>query len=129
MMYKRKLVMSSHEDYQIMADIFIGYDVLGNLLIRLCVHDEGDSYPSGVTFTTRDETSAIIDKDEMKAMASHLDIPPSAIKNHLYEGFKVREYISSTSYVTASFSNMLNYILDQGGKYRLKYASYKRRAA
>ena len=129
MMYKRKLVMSSHEEYQTMAEITIGYDALENLVIRLCVYDEGDSYPTGVIFTARDETKAIIDKDEIRSMACRLDIPPSAIMNHLYDGFKVRGYISSTSYVTASFSNMLNYILDQGAKYRLRYASYKRRAA
>lgn len=129
MMYKRKLVMSSHEDYQIMADIFIGYDVLENLVIRLCVHDEGDGYPTGTVFTSREETKAIIDKEEVKTLARRLKIPPSALKNYLYEGFKVRGYISSTDYVTASFSNMLNYILDQGGKYRLKNTSFKKRAA
>lgn len=128
-MYKKKIVMSSHEEYQTMAEISIGYDVLENLVIRLCVYDEGDSYPAGVTFTARDETKAIIEKDEIKSMACRLDIPPSTVMNHLYEGFKVRGYISTTSYVTASFSNMLNYILDQGAKYRLKQASFKRRAA
>lgn len=127
MIYNKEFIMQSHEDFQIIANIIIGHDRRNNLIIRLGIYDDGDDYPSGHVYTSREETTAIMNEYEVKRFARKVHIKPEAVKSYLYDGFLVDSYIGETSYVTASFRNILNYILDHGAKYRLLHSSSKKR--
>lgn len=127
MIYNKELIMQSHEDFQIIANIIIGHDQRNNLIIRLGIYDDGDDYPSGHVYTSREETTAVMNDYEVKRFARKVHINPEDVLNYLYGGFHVGSYIGETSYVTASFRNILNYILDHGAKYRLLHSSFKQR--
>ena len=119
MIYDEHLLMESDDDCQIIANIVIGYDVRGNLVIQLGVYDDGWDYPEGFRYVAKDETTATIDVDDLDVMAAHLNRSKGEVLNHLLGKFGGSGYVARTSYVKNCFKEILEYILDCGGKYRL----------
>lgn len=120
MIYDEHLLMESDDDCQIIANIVIGYDVRGNLVIQLGVYDDGGDYPEGFRFVSKDETTATIDVDDLEVMAAHLKLSKGEVLSHLLDEFGRSGYIARTSYVKDCFKEILEYILDCGAKYNLK---------
>ncbi len=115
-----QLVMESDEDAQIYASIYIEEDDNGSLAILLDENDGGWDYPEGISYEPSKCTIATMDTDEVYIMASYLNIPKQGVMAHLLKEFGDHSYISSPSYVKASFKEILEYILDCGAKYTLQ---------
>lgn len=113
-------IMQTHEDFQIMTGITIECDKKKNLIICLWKRDDGWDYPQGTLYTSYEETNAIMSPYEVNRLARRVRVKPEEVMKYLWEGFEVSDDSISQDYVTASFSNILNYILDKGAKYRLK---------
>lgn len=119
------VIMQTHDDFQIMTEITIGYDKKENMFISLLTIDDGWDYPEGTWYTSYEETMAIMSPYEVNRLARRLRIKPEEVMNYLWDGFEDYDDFICKEYVIASFSNILNYILDHGAKYRLK-RKYKR---
>lgn len=116
------LLMQSDEDAQIMASIYVGNDEQGNLVVSLIDNDGGWDYPEDldIEYTPEVDTIATIDAESQIEMASYLDIPVRKLMEHLVEKFEEQGYIAKTSYIHERFKDILDYILDNGGRYSLK---------
>ena len=114
MIYNETIIMESDGDASIVMTISVGTTILDEMVICLeeTVYDN-DVLPDH-------KTMAILDKDNQSILAECLNIKPAVLKEHLIDKFSEGGYLSSTSYVRAVFQQILEYILDNGGKYRLK---------
>lgn len=121
-------IMQTHEDFQIIHGISIGCDKKGNLEISLYTQDDGWDYPPGTWYTSYEETIAIMSPYEVSRFARRVRVKPEEVLDYLWDGFEDCDESISKEYVEASFSNILNYILSKGAKYRLK-RRYKRSCA
>lgn len=115
MIYNEVLLMESDDDSPIVADIAIGNDILDNLVIKLSY----SVYESGIR--PDKDVCAVIDSDSLASLAKHLRIAVHEVKQYLVDKFSYGGYISRTATVREEFHNILNFILDNGGKYRLEY--------
>ena len=89
-------------------------------MIQLGVYDDGWDYPEGFRYVAKDETTATIDVDDLEVMAAYLKRSKGEVLNHLLGKFGGSGYVARTSYVKNCFKEILEYILDCGGKYTLK---------
>ena len=112
--------MSSDDDCCLMMSITIGETILDELALCLEEHYNGDDDYFKLNKNNLTKVVAIIDKHELSVMAKHLGIPASDVRKHLVEKFSDDGYISRTSYVRDAFQEILDYVLDCGGKYRFK---------
>lgn len=117
--------MQTHDDFQIMTEITIGYDKKENMFISLLTIDDGWDYPPGTWYTSYEETIAFMSPYEVSRLTRRLRVKPEEVMNYIWDGFEDYDDYISKEYVVASYSNILNYILDHGAKYRLK-RKYKR---
>jgi len=120
MIYNSELIMESDGDCEIVASIVIGNDILGNLVIQLEYNDYGNDFPTGTSYPSCKATTAVIERDSMERMARKLHLPVKELTNHLIRKFYDGGYISRNAYVRRCFGKMLDYVLDQQGKYYLK---------
>ena len=111
--------MESDEDCDFMASIYIGETEHKELALQFEEHcNENNDY--GHKFKDLENVIAVIDDDSLPIMAEHLGIPANEIYDHLIKKFGDHGYISRIAYIREMFHEMLNYILDCGGKYRFK---------
>lgn len=113
-------IMSTYYEFQIVTGISIECDKKGNLIVSLSTTDEGWEYPQGTWYTSLEKTKAIMSPYEVSRFARKVRIKPEEVLEYLYDGFEVSECSISKKYIEASFSNILNFILSKGAKYRLK---------
>lgn len=114
MIYNEILIMESDGDSPVVSGISIGKDIHGNVVISLDTENySGKRYPT-------ENAVAVLDSDCIECLSRHHHIQKDEVMRHLYNEFKEGGYISRTDYVRERFKNILDYILDSGGKYHLK---------
>ena len=107
------IIVESDNDLEIVGTIVSGFDYLNNLVVEYGFED----YRSG----GKDYSYyAIIDEDDAKVMAKHLKVPLSSLPKVLYDEFGSFSDILVPSEVEGIFSDILNFVLDCGAKYKLK---------
>ena len=111
--------MASDDDCDLMALISIGETDYNELALHFEEHcNENNDY--GFKIKNLENVIAVIDNDSLAIMAEHLGIPAKKVRDHLLEKFGDHGYISRIAYIRDTFHEILNYILDCGGKYRFK---------
>ena len=108
------IIVDSDNDLEIVGTIVSGFDYLNNLVVKYCFEDYrrgGKDYCY----------SAVIDEYEAKVMAKYLKVPLSSLPQTLYDEFSCSfSEILVPSEVEGIFSDILNFVLDCGAKYKLK---------
>jgi hypothetical protein len=120
MIYNESLIMSTDDDCDLMMSITIGETILDELALCLDEHYSGNDDCFRINKNNLTKVIAVIDKHNLSIMAKHIGIPASGVREHLIEKFSDYGYISRISYVRDMFQEILDYILDCGGKYRFK---------
>lgn len=113
MIYNKTIMMESDSESPVVMTITIGNNIMDELV--LCLEEEvydDDAVPCK-------KTTAVIDKDNMSALAGRLKIKPEGLKQHLIDRFEENGRLTK-NYVCHVYQQILEYILDNGGKYRLK---------
>lgn len=118
MIYNEELIISSDDDAPIMSSVTIGETIQGELALCLEDHYNGDDDYFKIDEDDLNKVVFVIDPYELPAMAKRIGIPTSEVRNHLIEKFSDDGYISRRDYIQEVFQDILNYILDNGGKYR-----------
>lgn len=118
MIYNEELIISSDDDAPIMSSITIGETVRNELALCLEDHYNGDDDYFSIDKNELTNVVFVIDQYELSIMAKRIGIPTSEVRNHLIEKFSDGGYISRRDYIQEVFQEMLNYVLDNGGKYR-----------
>ena len=116
MIYNERILMESDSDATLVATLSVGTNIMDETVICLTMSDYGRD---GNHVPTR-RTMAVIDGYEMKQLAIRWNIEPSAIGNFIANKFEDNGYISRIGYVKKIFKKILNYILDNDGKYQIK---------
>lgn len=117
MIYKEEIIMSSDDDCPIMSYITIGETKLGELALCLEDHYSGDDDDLSLGPDDLAKVVAVIDNDDLSAMAKHIGIPAHKVRDYLFEKFYDGGFISRRAYIRESFQEILNFILDNEGKY------------
>lgn len=112
------LLMESDGDSLLVASLVIGYDILDRLTVRLCITDY-DCETVSSRYACEKVTSASLDDDCIRLLASRFRIPVAEVPDLLVRKFRYGRYVSRTGAVRRQFKNILEFILDCGGKYRL----------
>lgn len=107
--------MESDGDSAIVASLYLDYNLYDELMICLETEEYGETGRS----SKDKKVCAVLDKDCVVTLSTQLKIRPEDLPEHLYKEFHNGGYISRTSYVRSRFKDMLEYILDLGGKYHL----------
>lgn len=118
MIYNEELIISSDDDAPIMSSITIGETIRGELALCLEDHYNGDDDYFSIDENELTSVVFVIDPYELPIMAKRIGIPTGEVRNHLIEKFSDGGYISRRDYIQEVFQEMLNYVLDNGGKYR-----------
>ena len=114
MIYDEILIMESDGDSPVVSGISIGKDIHGNVIISLDTENySGTPCPS-------ENVMAVLDSDCIECLSRHYHIQKDEVMKRIFNEFREGGYISRTDYVRARFNDILEYILDSGGKYRLK---------
>ena len=113
MIYNKTTMMESDSESPVVITVTIGNNIMDELV--LCLEEEvydDEAAP-------RMKTTAVIDKDNMSALAGSLKIKPEELKQHLIDRFEENGRLTK-NYVCHVYQQILEYILDRGGKYRFK---------
>lgn len=108
------IIVESDNDLEIVGTIVSGFDYLNNLIVEYRFEDYRSS---GKDYNY----SAIIDEDDAKVIARHIKVSLSSLPQVLYDKFGCSfSEILVPSEVEGIFSDILNFVLDCGAKYKLK---------
>ena len=120
MIYNKTTIMESDSESPIVMTIVIGNNILDELLLCLVEEDYESETTAALDVEYTAKYVAVIDKDSLAVMAEKLNIELVKMRDHLIDKFSEGCYISNKSYVMNAYRNILDYVLDCGGKYRLK---------
>lgn len=112
--------MESDSESPIVMTIVIGNNILDELVICLVEEDYESETTAALDVEYTAKYVAVIEKDSLAVMAEKLRIDLAKMRGHLVDKFSEGGYIPNKSYVVNAYRNILDYVLDCGGKYRLK---------
>lgn len=109
------LIAESDNDMEIVASIVVGFDYLNNFVVKYSFEDYRE-------YGKDWERSAIVDEDDAKRMAQRLRVPLSDLPQIIYDKFNDFSGIAVPSEVEDTFKEILDFVLDCGARYKLKYS-------
>lgn len=110
----KEVIVESHDDIEIWSSIIIWESPRKELIIQLEFIDYDNHERDHSIYAT-------IDPDEATTMARSLHIDPDSVPRAIFERFGDTSNTTVPSKVEATFQEILNFILDCGARYRLKY--------
>ena len=107
-----QVIAESNDEMEIWSSVTVWRNSNNELMVRLEFTDSDDPERNY-------QLSAIIDRDEIKSLASSLGTAPDSLPSVLFGHFGTTSNCMVPSEVEVLFQEILNFILDNGARYRL----------
>lgn len=112
MLALEEVIIESHDDFEIWSSVVVGFDTSKNLVVRLDCIDYKEN-GSGV------RQDAVVGKEDAFALSCRWHTKLTGLPHFIYSRFGDGSNLSVPSEVEGLFKEILDFILDSGGRYVL----------